>query len=96
MTRTQKSIRVSVVYALPERATEIELTLSEGATVAEAIDRSRIAEHHPEADFEGLTAGIFGRVAARGARLADGDRVELYRPLRIDPKSARRRRARRG
>jgi putative ubiquitin-RnfH superfamily antitoxin RatB of RatAB toxin-antitoxin module len=96
MTRSQKSVRVSVVYALPEGATEIKLALREGATVAEAIARSRIAERHPEADLDALTAGIFGRVVERTARLADGDRVELYRPLCIDPKTARRRRARRG
>jgi uncharacterized protein len=90
------TIRVSIVYALPERATEIELALPAGTTVGEAIERSRITERHPEADFAALATGVFGRIVPLDAVLADGDRVELYRPLRIDPKSARRRRARRG
>jgi putative ubiquitin-RnfH superfamily antitoxin RatB of RatAB toxin-antitoxin module len=90
------ALRVSVVYALPERATEIELELPAGATVAEAIAASRIAQRHPEVDFAHLQAGVFGRIVSRDAPLADGDRVELYRPLRADPRTARRRRADRG
>ena len=90
------TIRVRIVYALPECATEIELAVPAGTTVGEAIGRSRIAERHPEADLTALATGVFGRIVALDAVLADGDRVELYRPLRIDPKSARRRRTRRG
>jgi putative ubiquitin-RnfH superfamily antitoxin RatB of RatAB toxin-antitoxin module len=88
-------ITVSVVYALPERATEIEVRLSCGATVADAIARSRIAEQHPEIDFARAATGIFGREVRRDATLADGDRVEIYRPLRADAKEVRRRRAKR-
>jgi len=88
-------ITVSVVYALPERATEIELELPAGATVAEAIARSRIEERHPEVDLARAAVGLFGRRVRRDAVLADGDRVEIYRPLLADPKEARRRRAKR-
>jgi len=89
-------ITVSVVFALPERATEIELALPAGATVGEAIARSRIAERHPEVDFSRAATGVFGRRVRRDAVLADGDRVEIYRPLLADPKDARRQRAKRG
>jgi putative ubiquitin-RnfH superfamily antitoxin RatB of RatAB toxin-antitoxin module len=88
-------ISVSVVYALPERATEIEVRLSGGATVADAIARSRIAEQHPEIDFARAAIGIFGREVRRDATLADGDRVEIYRPLIADAKDIRRKRAKR-
>ena len=87
------TIVVTVVYALPDRATEIALELPAGATVADAIARSRIAERHPGAAIEHAPTGIFGKRVGRGEALADGDRVELYRPLQADPKAARRRRA---
>ena len=88
-------ITVSVVYALPERALEIELELPAGATIAEAIARSRIGERHPEIDVARAAVGVFGRRMRRDAVLADGDRVEIYRALLADPKDARRRRAKR-
>jgi hypothetical protein len=85
------AIAVTVVYALPEGAIEIELHLEEGATVAEAIERSGIAARFPE--IANAPVGIFGKRVARDATLASGDRVEIYRPLIADAKSARRRRA---
>jgi putative ubiquitin-RnfH superfamily antitoxin RatB of RatAB toxin-antitoxin module len=88
-----RTIAVTVVYALPDGATEIALELPAGATVADAIARSRIAERHPHAALHRAPAGIFGKRAGRETMLADGDRVELYRPLQADPKAARRRRA---
>jgi len=87
-------IAVSVVYALPDRATEIELRLPSGATVADALQRSGLARLHPEVDPLHCPVGIFGRRVQRYRVLADGDRVEVYRPLVADPKEARRRRAR--
>jgi hypothetical protein len=89
------TIRVNVVYALPDRATEMALTLPAGATVAEALARSGIATHHPEIDLARCPVGIFGRHTRREQVLADGDRVEVYRPLVAEPKSVRRRRAQR-
>jgi putative ubiquitin-RnfH superfamily antitoxin RatB of RatAB toxin-antitoxin module len=88
-------IAVSVVYALPDRGTQIELRLPSGATVADAIQRSGLAGLHPEVDTLRCPVGIFGRRVQRYRVLADGDRVELYRPLLADPKDARRHRARR-
>src|SRR5262249_9187196 len=86
-------ITVCVVYALAEGATEIVVRLPHGATVAEAIAQSRIAELHPQVDFTRTPTGIFGRRAARAPALAAGDQVEIYRPLLANPKDARRRRA---
>ena len=83
---------VTVVYAQAEGATLIELRLPAGATVADAISRSGILGRHPELDAKRLRVGIFGNLTAQSAALADGDRVELYRPLIVDAKEARRRR----
>ncbi len=88
---TMSVIAITVVYALPGRAIEIDLRLDDGATVAEAIERSGIAARFPEAAH--APAGIFGKRVARDALLATGDRVEIYRPLIADAKTARRRRA---
>ncbi len=88
-----KQIVVTVVYALRERATEIELQLPEGATVAQALAGSGLAALHPETDIAHCPVGIFGKATVRHAIVADGDRIEVYRPLQVDPKELRRRRA---
>ncbi|HET7161100.1 MAG TPA: RnfH family protein [Rhodanobacteraceae bacterium] len=86
-------VRVSLVYAEPERVFSVTLELPDGATVADAIDRSGIQTARPDIDIRADRVGIFSRKATRASRLRDGDRVEIYRPLKIDPKEARRRRA---
>ena len=83
---------VEVCYALPTAATRIETTLEEGATVAEAVASSGIVALL-SLDLDALAFAVFGRRATSDTVLADGDRVELLRPLSIDPKEARRRRA---
>ena len=88
-----KRITVSVVYALPAGATEIELDLPAGSSVAEALERSDIVARHPEIDLAAMTVGVYGVRVAFDTELADGDRVEIYRPLQADPKDLRRRRA---
>jgi uncharacterized protein len=88
-----KQISVTVVYALPACATEIAVRLPSGATVDDALVGSGIASRHPEADLAHCPVGIFGKRVDRQARVADGDRIELYRPLIADPKTTRRKRA---
>ncbi len=87
-------IRVSVALALPGRQEVIEVELPEGASVSEAIAAARIRERFAEVDVEGLGVGIWARAASRDSVLREGDRVELYRELKADPKDMRRRRAR--
>jgi len=86
------ALRVEVVCALPEAPTVVQVTLVPGATVRDAVARSGVLRgdlHAPEPVF-----GIFGRRVSPTQPLADGDRVEIYRPLRADPRAARRARAR--
>lgn len=80
-------IHVEVVQAWPRRHETVRVDLPEGATVAEAIAAAGLTP--------GAHAGVavYGDIAAADQRLRDGDRVELLRPLTIDPKEARRRRA---
>lgn len=90
------TIKVEVVYALPERQELIALTVPDGTTLGEAIAASGIEARFPDEDLTRLPTGIWGRRAGRDRRLADGDRVEIYRPLRMDPRESRRRLAAHG
>jgi putative ubiquitin-RnfH superfamily antitoxin RatB of RatAB toxin-antitoxin module len=76
---------VEVVRARPEHHQTVVLELEQGATVRAALLAAGMPLDQP--------VGILGRRVELDARLADGDRVEIYRPLRVDPKEARRRRA---
>ncbi|MGH8041719.1 MAG: RnfH family protein [Rudaea sp.] len=87
-----ETIRIEVVCAYsPERQVLCALEMPADATVAEAITASGILAQLP--GFVPAGIGIFGCSADAQTRLRDGDRVELYRPLTIDPKLARRKRA---
>ncbi|KDB07626.1 Protein rnfH [Burkholderia sp. lig30] len=85
-------LSIEVCYALPDRQTLIAVALPEGATVRDAIDASGVLARHPEIDLAEAKTGIFGKLAPLDAPLADRDRVEIYRPLIVDPKVARQRR----
>lgn len=86
-------IGVSVCYALPGHVWLRELRLPDGATVADALAASGFGEAFPVVEPWTRGVGIFGRATEPQARLADGDRVEIYRGLSFDPKESRRRRA---
>ncbi|MGH8146640.1 MAG: RnfH family protein [Rhodanobacteraceae bacterium] len=86
-------IRVSVVHAEPDHVFNATVELPQGSTVADAIERSGIRGKIPEVEIRDDRVGIFARRTSLDAVLRDGDRVEIYRPLKIDPKEARRRRA---
>lgn len=85
-------INVEVAYALPERQILIPLALPLGSTAGQAISASGIAGQLPDIDLARQTIGIFGTVCSPDKVLADGDRVEIYRPLRKNPMEARRER----
>jgi putative ubiquitin-RnfH superfamily antitoxin RatB of RatAB toxin-antitoxin module len=76
---------------------EAALTLPAGSTVAVALRVSGLFERHPGAAvLAGApgNVGVWGRLRPPEHVLRDGDRIELYRPLQVDPKEARRLRQR--
>lgn len=87
------AVQVEVVYARSDRQQIVAVVVPAGASIETAIRASGILEHFPEID---LARAAVGRYGAR-ARLTDivdaGDRIEIYRPLIVDPREARRRRA---
>jgi uncharacterized protein len=86
-------LNVELVYALPQRAIVRCLRLAAPATVADAL---ALAQSDPELagiDWERAVVGIFGVPVPRHQPLREGDRIEIYRALAVDPKAARRTRA---
>lgn len=88
-------MRVEVAYALPQRQTIVALDVDLGCTALEAAQRSGIDREYPEISWQCVRLGVFGKVLDEPAQyvLREGDRVEIYRPLLIDPKVVRRQRA---
>ncbi|WP_144393968.1 RnfH family protein [Pleionea sediminis] len=86
-------MKVEVVYALPEEQSLIALDVQEGTTVMEAIVLSQLLNKYPEIDLNTYKVGIFSKVTTLTAVLREFDRVEIYRPLKIDPKEIRRKKA---
>lgn len=86
-------LRVSVVYLRPGLAFERSLLLPAPATVGAAVEASGVRRQVPELADADLEVGVFGQRRTLAEPLHDGDRVEIYRPLTIDPKEARRIRA---
>ena len=87
-------MHVVVAYVAPGVELLIPLELPDGASVQDAVTASRIGER-AGGNIDVSVCAIFGRRVAPGTRLADGDRVEITRPLVCDPKAARRARVRR-
>lgn len=86
-------INITVCYATPHKKCDILLKVENHCTVESAIHLSQIMAQFPEINLTITTVGVFGRVVKLDSALHDGDRVEIYRPLVVDPKAARRSRA---
>lgn len=88
-------LSVSVAYS-PRAGSvdEVVLQLPPGATLIDALRASGLLQRHPEIDLAVLRTGIWGRAKPHDTPLRERDRVELYRPLVVDPKEARRQRYR--
>ncbi|HYE69922.1 MAG TPA: RnfH family protein [Aquabacterium sp.] len=87
---------IELVFAeSPQRLHRARLRLPPGATVADALRASGWRELLGAELVDGLRVGVWGRPCEPQAVLRDRDRIELYRPLQVDPKEARRQRYRR-
>jgi len=88
---TEPPIAVTVVYSHRPRAVlECALTLAAGSHVADALRASTVLTGLDAEFIDSLEVGIWGRRVSANTVLRDQDRVELYRPLLVDPKVARR------
>lgn len=88
-------ISVEVAYASVTQQRVVTLSVSAGSTIQDAIMRSGVLSEFPEIDLDRQKIGVYGKRRALSDIVCDGDRIEIYRPLTIDPKEARRAKAKR-
>ena len=86
-------IDIELGYARPDRQILLNITVNQGTTVESAIRDSGILQQCGDIDLDRNSVGIFGKRCGLETVLRAGDRIEIYRPLVMDPKTARRRRA---
>jgi len=87
-------LSVEVVLATPERQVLLTVNVEAGASVADVIASSGLESKFSDLAVADLAVGIWGKRVSRDSAVNAGDRVELYRPLVVDPREARRQRAR--
>jgi len=88
-----RDAKVEVAYALPGRQRVVQLPLLDGMTALDAVQAAGLEREFPEIAGHDLVLGIYGRRVEATQVLKGGDRVEIYRPLKFDPRDARRRAA---
>jgi len=92
MSEDQK-ISVEVAYALPDKQAIVQVEVEPGTTALAAAEQSGIVDRFEELTLEGAKLGIFGKAVPNTHVMSAGERVEIYRPLQIDPKEVRKARA---
>ncbi len=88
-----RTLAIEVACALPQRQAVLAMAVAPGTTAREAVRASGIGVRFPEIDVTRCVLGVWGEAVDDGYHVTDGDRVEVYRPLEIDPRDARRERA---
>jgi putative ubiquitin-RnfH superfamily antitoxin RatB of RatAB toxin-antitoxin module len=87
-------LQIEIAYAKePQRVIVKTLHLPPGSRVADALASAALDSEFTGVDLANSVLGIFGRLTRTDRALQDGDRIEIYRPLVVDPKAARRARA---
>lgn len=86
-------MQVEIVYALPTEQFVLTLEVAPGCCVLEALQQVQFSAAIPPLDWQTAQLGIFGKKVALSTVLVPYDRIEIYRPLQADPKTARRNRA---
>lgn len=85
-------LEVEIVYCSVDKQRVIPLTVTEPCSVERAIKQSTLLQQFPELDISSVQLGLFSQKVSLTTWLKTGDRIEIYRPLKIDPKEARRKR----
>lgn len=79
-------LNVQVAYATLEKQTVIDLKVKPGTNILKAVELSNITATHPEIDLDNLTVGIYAKLQTPETILKEGDRVEIYRELKVTKK----------
>jgi uncharacterized protein len=88
-----RRIAIEVAYAEPDRQIVLPLQVVPGTVAREAVRQSGLLTRIAGLELDSLSLGVFGVPVSPCTPLAHGDRVEIYRPLQVEPKQARRNRA---
>lgn len=83
-------VTVMVVHGAPDRLYELPVTLPHGATLLDAVVASGLLAQVPTLSVQHLDLGVFNQPRPAHTPARSGDRIEVYRPLMVDPKEARR------
>ena len=95
-TVSEPTIEVELVYATPMQQYVTKMTVPIGSTAREVIEKSDFLSRFADIDLSKNRVGVYSRLIELDAVLNDGDRLEIYRPLRADPKAVRRKLAEEG
>lgn len=80
-------MKIAIAYAVPGRQVLMSHDVPEGTTIQAAIESSGILEQLPQVDLQKNKVGIYGKAKPLDTVLAAGDRIEIYFPVTVDPKS---------
>ncbi len=83
-------VEVELVFALADRQVLRTLSVAAGSSIRDVINVSGIQADFPDIGIGELATGIWGREAALSQKIKAGDRIEIYRPLELEPREARR------
>ena len=85
-------MNVGVCYAEVDRQLWVRLEVPDSSTIEDAIKLSGLLKLYPEINLNAQKVGIFGKIAALDTTVNEGDRVEIYRQITVDPQTVQRRR----
>ena len=89
-------INIEVAYALPNKQRIEKLSVALGTTALEAVEQANMRRYFDDLpDLTTVKLGVFGKAVPATHELSEGERVEIYRDLLVDPKAVRRARAER-
>ena len=84
------NFEVEIAFALPDRQILETVLVTAGETVLDVVTKSGLQEAFPDYEIDRLAVGIWGREVQRDQVVKEDDRIEIYRPLQLDPREARR------
>ena len=84
------NFEVEIAFALPDRQLLETVLVTAGETVLDVVTKSGLQEAFPDYEIDRLAVGIWGREVQRDQVVRENDRIEIYRPLEMDPREARR------
>ena len=85
-------MNIGVCYAEAERQLWVRLEVPDESTIQEAIELSGVLKQYPQIDLTTQKVGVYGKLAKLEAPIKEGDRIEIYRKITVDPQQVQRRR----